>query len=32
MKPHWEALVGISYDRDSKDKKHECIIESMRVE
>ena len=25
-------LVGISYDKDSTDKKHSYVIESMRVE
>lgn len=24
-------LVGISYDKESKDKRHECIIESVNV-
>ena len=24
-------LVGISYDKDSQNKKHTCVIESMRV-
>ena len=25
-------LVGISYDKDSPDKKHTCVIESFRAE